>query len=233
MKEELIYEGKAKRLYKTEEKNLLIQEFKDSLTAFNGKKKKEVEGKGKINCEISSIIFSYLEKKGIETHFLKKISENKMLIKKLKMIPLEVVVRNVATGSLCKRTEFKEGKVLKKPIIEFYLKNDRLGDPMLNRYHILAMEILNHEEIEEIIERSFIINYYLCEFFKNKEIILVDFKLEYGFYENRIILGDEISPDTCRFWDEKTKESLDKDIFRFDKGDLLSAYQEVLKRLSQ
>ncbi len=232
MKKQLLYEGKAKRIYSTEEDDLIIQEFKNSLTAFNGKKKAEIEEKGAINCEISSRLFSYLEKKGIKTHFVKKLSPTEMLVKKLRMIPLEVVVRNLVTGSLKKRTGMKEGEELSKPVIEFYLKNDELGDPMLNKYHILTMNILGEERIEEIVTRSFIINEYLKEFLFKRNILLVDFKLEYGFYNDELMVGDEISPDTCRFWDKDTKESLDKDVFRFDKGDVLTAYRKVLERIT-
>jgi len=222
-----IYEGKAKRLYTLKGKpDLLLQEFKDDATAFNALKKGTILNKGKINNELTEFIFRYLEKSGIKTHLVEKISENEMIIKKLKIIPIEVVTRNIVAGSLVKKTKFKEGTVLNKPIIEFYYKDDSLGDPMINDSHALAMKIATENDIKMLKTMAGKINAVLNPFFLKRKLKLVDFKLEFGKDKNgKIMLGDEITPDTCRLWDARTNEKLDKDRFRFDLGKVDEAYE--------
>ncbi len=228
-----IYEGKAKKLYTLKgHPDLLLQEFKDDATAFNALKKGTILNKGKINNELTNYIFKYLEKSGIKTHLVKKISDNEMIIKKLKIIPIEVVTRNIAAGSLLKKTNFKEGTVLKKPIIEFYYKDDSLGDPMINDSHALAMKLGAQKDIKKLKSMADKINSKLKKFFLKRNLKLVDFKLEFGKdKKGKIILGDEITPDTCRLWDAKTNEKLDKDRFRFDLGKVDEAYEEVRSRI--
>lgn len=226
----LLYSGKAKSIYTTDNPSELIAEFKNSLTAFNAKKKDEQDGKGALNAQISAALFQFLEKYGIESHFIKLESENTMRIKNLKMIPLEVVVRNIATGSLVKRYGIEKGKVLPLPIVELYYKEDTLDDPLMNDDHVLSFGLLNNtEELETIKYLALKVNSLLLTFFKAKNIQLVDFKLEFGYNQNNeLILGDEMSPDNLRLWDDKGN-SLDKDIFRFGDGNIIDAYTDVLK----
>ena len=226
-----IYEGKAKKVIPLDD-GKVIMEFKDDATAFNGKKKAQFKGKGWLNAQISAILFKVLEEKGIKTHFIGVAGDNKLIVEKLKMYPVEVVVRNVIAGSLKKRLPLEEGTELPEPIIELYYKNDDLGDPMINHYHAKVLGV-SERELKEIENIALKVNDILKGHFAQRGIILVDFKLEFGKNERgEIILGDEISPDTCRFWDAKTKESLDKDVFRFDKGELINAYEELYKRLT-
>ncbi|KPU63803.1 phosphoribosylaminoimidazole-succinocarboxamide synthase [Thermococcus sp. EP1] len=226
-----IYEGKAKKVILLDD-GKVIMEFKDDATAFNGKKKAQFKGKGWLNAQISAILFKVLEEKGIKTHFIGVAGDNKLIVEKLKMYPVEVVVRNVIAGSLKKRLPLEEGTELPEPIIELYYKNDDLGDPMINHYHAKVLGV-SERELKEIENIALKVNDILKEYFAQRGIILVDFKLEFGKNERgEIILGDEISPDTCRFWDAETKESLDKDVFRFDKGELINAYEELYKRLT-
>lgn len=225
-----VYEGKAKRMIPLDE-GKIIMEFKDDATAFNGKKKAQFEGKGGLNAQISVILFKLLEENGIKTHFIGVAGDNKLIVEKLKIYPIEVVVRNVVAGSLKKRVPIEEGTELPEPIIELYYKNDELGDPMINHHHAKVLGV-SESELKEIESTALKVNRILKDYFSQKGIILVDFKLEFGKNERgEIILGDEISPDTCRFWDAKTKQSLDKDVFRFDKGDLIEAYEEIYRRL--
>ncbi len=226
-----IYEGKAKILFETEKKDILVQRFKDDITAFNGEKKDEIINKGFINREISAIIFTYLKENGIKNHYIQSRGKNEMEVLKLDMIPLEVVVRNIATGSILKRTWIKENTEIKPPIVEFYLKDDSLGDPLINKSHIKAMKILPDETIEKIEENALKTNTLLKKFFMNVNLIIVDMKLEYGFANNEILLGDEISPDTCRIWDIKDKTILDKDRFRKGHKNVLEGYIEILERI--
>lgn len=232
---ELIYEGKAKKLYKTDKENVLLSEFKDDLTAFNAEKKGSEKGKGALNCEISTKIFRLLEKNGIKTHLIEKISDNEQLVKKCKIIAIEVIVRNVATGSLSKRLGIKDGTVLPFALLEFCLKDDALGDPFINDEHCLLLELVdNEEEIKEIKKIARKINEILLAFFDERNLRLIDFKIEFGKDENNtIILADEISPDSCRFWDKQTNEKLDKDRFRQNLGSVKLAYEEVLKRINK
>lgn len=230
-KKQVIYEGKAKIVYLTDEEDLIIQHFKDDATAFNAQKKGTIINKGVVNNEVSSKLFGILEEEGIPTHFEKKLSDRDMVCKKLEIIPVETVVRNIVAGSLSKRTGLAEGYVLKKSVIEFYLKDDALGDPMINEYHIDVLELAKKEHMEVVKEYSFKINDILKSYFDERDIILVDFKLEFGIHKGKIYLGDEISPDTCRLWDKRTKEKMDKDRFRRDLGKVEETYKEVLKRV--
>lgn len=233
MNGDLIYEGKAKKIYSTENEDVYIQEFKDDATAFNGLKKDKIPHKGAINNQISSVIFEYLNQQGIPTHFIEKISSYEMLVKKLDIIKIEVVCRNITAGSLVKKFGFKEGCVLKNPIVEYYLKSDELGDPLFTDDHIFALGLAAQSELDIIKEMSLQINEILKKFFAEKGIKLVDFKLEFGKdINNNIILADEISPDTCRLWDMETNKKLDKDRFRFDLGEVEESYQEIKRRLS-
>lgn len=230
-KKDMIYEGKAKKLYLTEDKGLLIQYFKDDATAFNAQKRGEIAYKGIINNKISERVFQLLSKNGIPSHFVKRLDDRQMLVKRLKIIPVEVVVRNLIAGSLAKRLGIEEGRKVDKPILEFYLKNDALGDPMVNEDHIRALGLATGSQIATIKRYSLKINRILKRFFEERNLILVDFKLEFGIYKNRVILGDEFSPDTCRLWDVRTLDKLDKDRFRRDLGRVEEAYQEVLERV--
>lgn len=231
-KNELLYEGKAKRIYATDETGVLWVEYKDSATAFNGVKKSEITGKGILNNEISSLIFANFQETGIESHFIRKISETEQLVKQVSIIPLEVVTRNVIAGSLSKRLGIEEGTPLKKPVVEFYYKNDELGDPIITEDHIEILDIASLEEVNLLRKKALEINEVLTELFLKLGICLVDFKLEFGKDMNgEILLADEISPDTCRLWDVKTNEKLDKDVFRRDLGDLTTVYTEILNRL--
>ncbi|GAB4306834.1 MAG: phosphoribosylaminoimidazolesuccinocarboxamide synthase [Geminocystis sp.] len=231
-----LYEGKAKIVYATEKEQEYLTYFKDDATAFNAQKKGTIVGKGEINCTVSSALLKWLESKGIPTHFIDQPSSREMLVKAVKIIPLEVVVRNIAAGSLCKQTGLNQGEKLPFPLVEFYLKNDELGDPLLTRDRLSLLNIIPSEQIEQLKQYALQINQHLQEFFQSCQITLVDFKLEFGFdSENNIILADEISPDTCRLWDEleqdKQKRVLDKDRFRQDLGKIESAYQEVQQRV--
>jgi len=230
-KGEFMYEGKAKKIFHTDDPSLVLVEFKDDATAFDGVKKDRLEDKGVLNNRISEIFFSLLEENGIETHFEKKLSEREMLVKALTIIPVEVIVRNIAAGSLSKRLGIPEGTVMKKTVLEFSLKDDELHDPMINHYHIYAMELAAPEEMAEIEKAALRVNEIMVPYLRDKGITLVDFKLEFGRHQGRIVLGDEISPDTCRFWDSSSNEKLDKDRFRRDMGGVVEAYREVLRRL--
>jgi len=231
MKKEMIYEGKAKKVYKTDDKTKYIVEYKDDATAFNGKKKGTIAGKGIVNNKMSAAMFMLLEEEGIPTHMIELINDRESLVKAVEIIPVEVIVRNVAAGSLAKRLGLEEGTKMDKTVLEFCYKNDELGDPMINDYHIAALNLATEAEIEKVKKYSFKINEVLVNYFKEKRIRLIDFKLEFGIYEDKVILADEISPDTCRLWDLVSNKKLDKDRFRRDLGDVEETYQEVLKRI--
>ena len=228
-----LYEGKAKILYASPEKNLAIQHFKDDATAFNNQKKATIEGKGILNNRISEHILSKLNQIGIKNHLIKRINMREQLVKIVEIIPIEFIVRNIASGSLTKRLGIEEGTVLSRPLIEYCLKNDDLGDPLISREHILTFDWLNIMELDWISEECRRINDFLQGMFRGVGIKLVDFKVEFGrsSQDNNILLADEISPDTCRLWDTKTERKLDKDIFRKDLGNLIEGYQEVARRL--
>lgn len=227
-----LYEGKAKKVFATDDPELLIVEYKDDATAFNGLKKGTIAGKGSINNRVSNFLMKMLEKNGIKTHLVSEISERETIVKKVQIVPLEVIVRNIAAGSLSKRTGLPEGTKLKSTVLEFCYKNDELGDPMFNEYHIFAMELATRAELDKISAMALKINKILGEYLLGAGIELIDFKLEFGrTSDGEIILADEISPDTCRFWDSKTGEKLDKDRFRRDMGGVEDAYKEVMKRL--
>lgn len=228
---EKLYEGKAKVLYSTEDPGLLIQYFKDEATALDGKKKGIIHEKGILNNKISSRIFRMLEDNGIRTHFVDMPSDREMLVKRLKIIPIEVVVRNIAAGSLAKRMGIDEGTPLKHTILELYYKSDPLGDPMINEYHIKAFGLAEVSQLRQIDTTALRVNRILSEFFDQRGIILVDFKLEFGIYNDEVLLGDEVTPDGCRLWDKVTSEKLDKDRFRRDLGKVEEAYQEVLRKV--
>ncbi|MDE6357842.1 MAG: phosphoribosylaminoimidazolesuccinocarboxamide synthase [Eubacteriales bacterium] len=229
---DLMYTGKAKKVFNTTDETLCIFEYKDDATAFNGEKKGSFDGKGIINNQIANIIFKLLEKKGIPTHFVKELSKRETLVKKVNIIPLEVIVRNISAGSFAKKYGISEGYVLKSPTLEFSYKNDDLGDPLINDYHAIALDIATKEQLNKISDIAFNVNNALIEIFKSIDIKLVDFKIEVGFdSKGEIILSDEISPDTCRLWDINTNKKLDKDQFRLDLGEFASVYNEVFKRL--
>ena len=232
-KQDLLYEGKGKKLYKTDDENLLISVFKDDLTAFNAEKTGSEEGKGALNCKISTQLFHILEKQGIQTHLVKTIDETSQLIKKVEIIPLEVVVRNIATGSLTKRLGITDGAKLPFALVEFYYKDDALNDPLVNDEHCLMMDLVKSKsDLGELKRLGREINSTLKDFFEKRGLSLVDFKVEFGVdKDGKILLADEISPDSCRFWDIKTHEKLDKDRFRQGLGDVKIAYEEVLKRI--
>ena len=230
-KVELLYEGKAKKVFTTEEPDVLIVSYKDDATAFNGEKKGTIVGKGVVNNRMTNHIFKILEEKGIPTHYVKELNDRETEVKRVEIVPLEVIVRNVAAGSFSKKLGIEEGFELKVPTLEFSYKNDELGDPFINDYYAMALGIATKEEIATITELVFKINEELKKFFAEKGIRLIDFKVEFGRYKGSIILADEISPDTCRLWDLKTKEKLDKDRFRRDLGNVEEAYEEVFKRL--
>ena len=232
-KKELLYEGKAKKVYATDDPNLCIFEYKDDATAFNGIKKGSFEGKGEINNQMANFIFRLLEKKGIKSHLVEELSKRETLVKKVDIIPLEVIVRNIAAGSFSKRYGVEEGVVFKEPTLEFSYKNDELGDPLINSYHALALGIATREDIKKISDIAFGVNEALKEIFKNIGIKLVDFKIEVGrTADGEIVLADEISPDTCRLWDAETNKKLDKDQFRRDLGEFAEVYHEVWARLN-
>ncbi|MGI6674140.1 MAG: phosphoribosylaminoimidazolesuccinocarboxamide synthase [Limnochordia bacterium] len=228
----LLYEGKAKRIYETNDPELLWIEYKDSATAFDGKKKAEIEGKGRLNNLISSIIFTKLQERGIDSHFVQQLSETEQLVKKVEIIPLETVVRNYAAGSISKRLRIPEGEKLRRPIVEFYYKDDALGDPLLTEDHIEILDLASQEEVELLKTKALAVNKVLTELFAELGVKLIDFKLEFGRdSQGNVLLADEISPDTCRLWDMETNEKLDKDVFRRDLGSLTEAYEALLARL--
>lgn len=228
----LLYEGKAKQLFETDDENILFVLYKDSATAFNGGKKEDIDGKGILNNKITTILFEQLKSKGIESHFVEQISDNEQLVRKVDIIPLEVVVRNIAAGSLSKRLGIKEGTPLKNTIVEFYYKDDELGDPLLTNAHIELLALATPEEIDTLQTKALEINQVLQPIFKEIGVTLIDFKLEFGKTANgEIILADEISPDTCRLWDDKTNNKLDKDVFRRNLGSLTEVYEIILSRL--
>lgn len=229
----MLYEGKAKKIYATEDKDRVIVYYKDDATAFNGEKKGQIEDKGVMNNAITSALFELLETKGVKTHFEKKLSDREQLCKKVEIVPLEVIVRNVAAGSMAKRYGIEEGTELKTTVLELSYKNDDLGDPLINDYHAVAMGITTFDELKVIYEMATKVNNTLKEFFLEQGIKLIDFKIELGRFNGEILLADEISPDTCRFWDAKTNEKLDKDRFRRDLGNVKEAYIEILKRISK
>jgi phosphoribosylaminoimidazole-succinocarboxamide synthase len=230
-KGEKLYEGKAKILYLTDNPGQLIQHFKDDATAFDGLKKGTIQGKGVVNNQISIILFNLLKKWGIESHFEEQLSDNEMLVKRVEIVPVEVVVRFISTGSLCKRYGIQEGLVFAKPIVELYYKNDQLHDPLMNDDHVLAMGLATAAELTQIRQQAVQVSAILREFFDSIDIDLVDFKLEFGRYQGQILLADEISPDTCRFWEKGTHRKLDKDRFRQDLGSVEKTYQEMLQRI--
>ncbi|HEY8443751.1 MAG TPA: phosphoribosylaminoimidazolesuccinocarboxamide synthase [Clostridia bacterium] len=228
---DLIYEGKAKKVYATQNPDIVLVEYKDDATAFNGLKKGTILGKGAVNNRVSNHLFKLLEQNGVPTHYEKELSDTQTLVKKVEIVPLEVIIRNIAAGSLCKRLGLAEGTKLQSTVLEYCYKNDALGDPMINEYHIKALGLATDEELKTIAEYSFKVNQVLTDYLKDLNIELIDFKLEFGRYKGKIILADEISPDTCRFWDSKSGEKLDKDRFRFGLGKVEEAYQEILNRL--
>lgn len=228
---EQLYEGKAKKVYATSDPDLLIVDYKDDATAFNGLKRGTIVGKGVVNNKMSNFLMAMLEKSGVETHLVKELSERRTLVKNVEIVPLEVIMRNVVAGSLSKRTGRPEGDVPSMPILELYYKSDELGDPMVNSDHALAFGWATREELDAIESIARKVNDILKEFFAGVGVDLIDFKIEFGRYKGRIILADEISPDTCRFWDHKTKEKLDKDRFRRDMGGVEGAYDEMMRRI--
>lgn len=229
---EMLYEGKAKKVYTTEDPELYIVDYKDDATAFNGLKKGTISGKGVINNRVTNHLMKMLESKGIPTHFVEELSDRETVVKKVKIVPLEVIVRNIAAGSMSKRLGVEEGTVLPTTVLEYSYKNDDLGDPLINDYHALAMQLCTREELDQIASYAFKINEILKAFFKEINVDLVDFKLEFGkLSDGTIVLADEISPDTCRFWDATTHEKLDKDRFRRDMDNVDEGYHEIMKRL--
>jgi len=230
---EMMYEGKAKKIYATDKADEVIVYYKDDATAFNGEKKGQIEDKGVLNNAITSMIFEMLNENGIKTHFIKKLSEREQLCKKVEIVPLEVIVRNVAAGSMAKRLGLQEGFELKTTVFELSYKDDSLGDPLINDYHAVGIGATTFEELDKIYEMTAKINELLKEFFIKQNIRLIDFKLEFGRYNGEILLADEISPDTCRFWDATTGEKLDKDRFRRDLGNVKDAYVEILNRIGK
>ncbi len=231
-KKEQLYEGKAKKVFATDDANRVIVDYKDDATAFNGEKKGTITGKGVINNVMSNHMFQLLEQQGVPTHFVEQLSERETLVKKVSIVPLEVIIRNISAGSFAKRFGVEEGIVFDEPTIEFSYKNDELGDPLMNAYHAIALKAATREEIETIKAMAFKVNEVMKQYFDTLNVILVDFKLEFGkTADGKIVLADEISPDTCRLWDKTTKEKLDKDRFRRDMGGVEEAYQEIMKRV--
>lgn len=228
---EMLYEGKAKRVYSTDADDIVIVEYKDDATAFNGLKKGTIVGKGVVNNKMTNHLFALLEKEGVPTHLVEELSDRETAVKKVDIVPLEVIVRNVSAGSFSKKLGIEEGRQLLVPTLEFSYKNDELGDPFINDYYALALGLATQEEMDKITELVFKVNSFLCKYFKELGMKLIDFKVEFGRFKDQIILADEISPDTCRLWDLETNEKLDKDRFRRDLGNVEDAYQEVLKRL--
>ncbi len=228
----MLYEGKAKKVYATENPELYIVSYKDDATAFNGLKKGTIAGKGVINNRVTNYMMQMLEKNGVPTHFVEEISDSETVVKKVQIVPLEVIIRNISAGSFSKRYGVDEGIVFEQPTIEFSYKNDDLGDPLINEYHALALKLATREEIDTIKALAFKTNELMKDFFKKINVDLVDFKLEFGrLSDGTIVLADEISPDTCRFWDSRTHEKLDKDRFRRDLGNVEGAYQEMMRRI--
>lgn len=231
IKGEQIYEGKAKKVFATNNPDYVIVDYKDDATAFNGEKKGTIRGKGVINNKMTNYMFGLLEKEGVPTHLIEEISERETIVKKVQIVPLEVIVRNVAAGSFSKKLGIEEGRKLSCPTLEFSYKNDDLGDPFINDYYALALDLATKEEIDTIAKYAFKVNAFMLDFFKKINIDLIDFKIEFGRFHGQIILADEISPDTCRFWDSTTHEKLDKDRFRRDMGGVEDAYQEMMHRI--
>ena len=233
-KREQLYEGKAKKVYATDDPNLVIVSYKDDATAFNGLKKGTIVGKGVVNNKVTNHLMQLLEKEGVPTHFVEELSERETLVKRVSIVPLEVIVRNISAGSFAKRYGVEEGIVFKSPTIEYSYKNDALGDPLLNRFHALALGLATEAELDTIERYSFKVNEVLSAFWRDCGVTLVDFKLEFGrLSDGTVVLADEISPDTCRLWDTKTKEKLDKDRFRRDLGGVEDAYREIMGRLEK
>lgn len=230
---EMLYEGKAKKVYKTENPDYYIVEYKDDATAFNGVKKGTIHDKGIVNNKMSALLFKMLEEKGIPTHFEELLNDREQYVKAVKILPLEVIVRNVAAGSLSKRLGLEEGVPMKQTVLEFCYKDDELGDPMINEYHIAAIDLATEAQVEAIKKYALKINDILKAFFLERELKLIDFKLEFGVFKDQVILADEISPDTCRLWDVNTNEKMDKDRFRRDLGNVEDTYQQVLGRLEK
>ena len=230
-KHKMIYEGKAKRVYETADKDVVIVDYKDDATAFNGLKKGTITGKGVINNKMTNLICQMLEEKGIPTHYIEELSDRETAVRRVEIVPLEVIMRNKAAGSMAKRLGLEEGMALLCPVLEFSYKDDALGDPMINDSHALACGFATQEEIDAIRSMALEINGIMCAYFAAKNVELIDFKLEFGRYKGKIILADEISPDTCRFWDMTTHEKLDKDRFRRDMGSVEEAYEEMARRL--
>ncbi len=228
---DMLYEGKAKKVYKTDVEDVLIVDYKDDATAFNGLKKGTIVGKGVINNRMSNHVFRLLEKEGVPTHYIEELSDRETAVKKVEIVPLEVIVRNVSAGSFAKKLGMEEGIKLIEPTLEFSYKDDALGDPMINDYYAIAIGVATREEIDLISKYAFKVNEVLIKYFESIGIELIDYKIEFGRYKDQIILADEISPDTCRLWDINTHEKLDKDRFRRDLGNVEDAYQEVFKRL--
>lgn len=233
-----LYEGKAKILFTTDDPQILLSQYKDDATAFNALKKGTIAHKGEMNCAIASRIFQYLESQGIATHFIQQISPHEMEVIAVKILPIEVVVRNIAAGSICKRLGLEQGQPLKQPLVEFFYKNDELGDPLITDAHIEMLELATPEQVTQLKQLALSINQHLQEFFKRCDLILVDFKVEMGIdHQGKLLLADEISPDTCRLWDQNIADPsdriLDKDRFRQDLGNVAEAYQEVAKRVLQ
>lgn len=230
-KKQQLYEGKAKKVWATDNDDVVLVDYKDDATAFNGQKKGTIVGKGVVNNRMSNFMFKQLEKAGVKTHYIEEISDRETLVKKVEIVPLEVIIRNIAAGSMSKRLGLAEGTPLKHTVLEFSYKNDELGDPMINDYHALAMGLCTKDELKQISETAFKVNNFMVDYFKKLGIDLVDFKIEFGRFHGEILLADEISPDTCRFWDSETKEKLDKDRFRRDMGGVEEAYAEMMRRL--
>ena len=231
-KKEQLYEGKAKKVFATDDPNLVIVDYKDDATAFNGEKKGTIAGKGAINNVMSNHMFQLLEQQGVPTHFVEQLSDRETVVKKVSIVPLEVIVRNISAGSFAKRYGVKEGIVFDEPTFELSYKNDDLGDPLMNEYHAIALKLATREEIELIKSMTFKVNEVMKQYFDTLNVTLVDFKLEFGkTADGTIVLADEISPDTCRLWDKTTGEKLDKDRFRRDMGGVEEAYQEIMNRV--
>ena len=229
----MIYEGKAKKVFRTDDPKLYIVDYKDDATAFNGQKKGQIAGKGVVNNTMTNIIFRKIEERGVPTHLVEQLSERETLVKAVKIIPLEVIIRNVAAGSFSKRYGVPEGTPLAKTVLEFSYKNDELGDPLINDDHILALEIASPEELESVRKYAYIVNDVLKEFFLERGLKLIDFKSEFGIADGLVMLADEISPDTCRLWDVETNEKMDKDRFRRDLGNVEETYMEVFRRVQE
>ena len=234
----LLYQGKAKRIYQTDQSDRVLVEFKNDATAFNAKKRSEIDGKGRLNCKISAALFKLLELNGISTHFLELQSETLMIADKINVIPLEVVIRNIATGSLCRETPINQGKILNPPLLDLYYKDDKLGDPILTERRLKLLDLITTSQLEEVETITRTVNKILKEYFDDLDLLLVDFKLEFGFNSlGEIVIADEISPDNCRFWDKTNSDPkgriLDKDRFRQDLGGVIDAYEEILKRIEK